>query len=125
MPERNDRFVAGALQGVLPFLIWAAHFFLVYMAIKAACAVDLQHPLLNGASVISAAIWLLSAAAIAALVGLGALWARPPRAGGAGAGGTLALVRLGAVLFALVAVVWSTVPIVLVPPCSNAYQRST
>lgn len=123
--RKDDRFVAGALQGALPFLIWAAHFFLVYMTIKGACALNLQHSTLGGVAVISAAIWLLSAAAIAALLALGVLWARAARAHRIGAGGTLGVVRLGAVVFALVAVVWSTVPIVLVPPCSNANLRST
>lgn len=124
--QKSDGFVAGALQGALPFLVWAAHFFLAYMTIKAACALDLQRFTLGGVSAISVALWLLSATAIAVLLGLGVLWGRTAtRIGTSGERGTLALVRIGAILFALVATVWSTVPIVLVPPCANSYQRSS
>ena len=117
----NDRFVSGALQGALPLLMWAAHFFVAYMTVKTACALDLQRFTFAGVSLIAIFLCLLSAAAIGALLWMLALEGRAARRHFDG-GGTLAVVHIGAVILALAGVLWSTVPIALVTPCANFYQ---
>lgn len=114
----DDRFVVGALQAALPLLIWAAHFFLAYMTIKAACELDLQRFALAGFSAITLVLWLLSGVAISALIALLIFEGREARRHFEG-GGMLPIVQIGATIFALAAVLWATVPMVLVPPCAN------
>lgn len=116
----NDRFIPGALQGALPLLIWAVHFFVAYISIAAACALDLQRFTLAGASAISIFLWSLSAVAIGALVCLTALGVRTARRHGNSS--TLSTVHIGAAILALAGVLWSTVPIALVPACANFYE---
>ncbi len=118
--SHNDHFLAGSARGALPLLIWAAHFFVTYVSIKSACALDLQRLSLAGVSAISLFIWLLSAVAIGALVWLVALGVNAARSDGSA--GTLSIVRAGAAILALAGVLWSSVPIALVPPCANAYD---
>lgn len=120
-PRSNDRFVAGALLGALPLVVWAAHFFIAYMTVKAACALDLQRFTFAGISLVTIFLGLLSAAAIGALLWMIALEGRQARRHFDG-GGTLAIVYIGATILALAGVLWSTVPILLVPPCANPYQ---
>ena len=105
-----DGFTARALHGVLPLVIWAAHFFLSYASADVACALHLQPFTLGGVSALSIWLWTLTAGAIAALVGLIVVTVRH---GGADreSGNTQATVRIGAAILALVGVMWSAVPI--------------
>jgi len=118
--SQNERFIAGSARGALPLLIWAVHFFVTYISIKSACAMDLQRFALAGVSAISLFIWLLSAVAIGALVWLVALGVHAARSQGSAS--TLSIVHAGAAILALAGVLWSTVPIALVAPCANAYD---
>lgn len=108
-----DGFAAGTGRVVLPFVIWAAHFFLSYASVEVACALDLQMHRLSGISIVSLWLWATTALAIGALV---LLTARAPRNFSAESG-ALAGVQLGASLLALVGVLWSAVPIVFAPSC--------
>lgn len=119
--EFNDRFIAGSVRGALPLLIWAAHFFVTYMSIKTGCALDVQRFAFAGVSAITIFLWSLSAAAIGALVWMLTLEGRAVRRHFDG-GATLPVVHIGATLLALAGVLWSSVPIALVPPCANLYQ---
>lgn len=103
-----DGFTATALHCVLPLVIWAAHFFLSYAGIEVACALDLRRFTLGGVAAPSLGLWIISAAAIAALCVL--LW-RASRY--AKSRSMAATVRIGAIVLALVGVVWSTVAIVM------------
>jgi hypothetical protein len=120
-PRFNDRFVAGTLIGALPLLVWAAHFFVAYLTVKTACALGLQRFTFDGIPLITLLLGLLSAAAIGALLWMIALQRGETRRHFDG-GGTLAIVHTGASVLALAGVLWSTLPIVLVPPCANFYQ---
>ena len=122
MSVRNTRladgFAAGAFHGVLPFLIWAAHFFVSYASAVVACALDLQRFTLAGVALPSVWLGMISFAAIAALGGLIARAFRYDRAV-AELGGTLATVRIGAALLALTGVLWSVAAIVFAPLCGT------
>ena len=58
-PRFNDRFVAGTLMGALPLLVWAAHFFIAYLTVKTACALDLQRFTFDGIPLITTPAWLV------------------------------------------------------------------
>lgn len=111
--EFGDGFTPGTVRGVLPFVIWAAHFFLSYASVEVACARGLQLYRLAGVPTISLWLWAITALTIGALVLLTARAARNVSA----ESGTLAGVHLGASLMALVAVLWSVVPIAFAPLC--------
>lgn len=108
-----DGFTASALYGVLPLAIWAAHFFLSYASVEVACALHLQRLTLAGVSAPAIWLWVISAAAIAMLLVLTVVAVRRGRAD-VESGNTLATVRLGAAILALVGVLWSAVPIAFV-----------
>ena len=93
-PRFNDRFVAGTLIGALPLLVWAAHFFIAYLTVKTACALDLQRFTFDGIPLITILLGLLSAAAIGALLWMVALQGGETRRHFDG-GGTLAIVHIG------------------------------
>lgn len=107
-----EGFTASALHGVLPLLIWAAHFFVSYASAEVACALDLQRFTLAGVSAPSIWLWIISAAAIATLFVLTLVAVQHGRAD-AKSGNTQAAVRIGAAVLALVGVLWSAVPIAL------------
>jgi hypothetical protein len=113
-----DGFAASALRGVLPLVIWAAHFFVSYASAEIACALDLQRFTLAGVALPTIWLWTVSVAAIAALVALAALAVRNGKAE-AESGSTLVTVRIGAALLALTGVLWSTVAIVFAPLCGS------
>jgi len=72
----GDGFNPGTVRGVLPFVIWAAHFFLSYASVEVACARGLQLYRLAGVPTISLWLWAITALTIGALVLLTARAAR-------------------------------------------------
>ena len=108
-----DGFSASALHGVLPLVIWAAHFFLSYASAEVSCVLHLQRFTIGGVSAPSIWLWTISAAAIATLLVL-TVAAVQHRTADAASGNTHATVRIGATILALVGVLWSVVPIVFV-----------
>lgn len=107
-----DGFTASASRGVLPLVIWAAHFFASYASVEVACALQLQRVTFGGVAALSIWLWILTAAAIASLLALTVAAFRHGRAD-AGSGSMQATVRIGAAILALVGVLWSAVPIAL------------
>ena len=115
-----DGFAAGTSHGVLPLVIWAAHFFLSYASAEIACALDLQRFTLAGIPSPSIWLWVLTVGAIASLIALIVLAVQNEKARAVTtSGSTLATVRVGAAMLALVGVLWSAVPIVLAPLCGR------
>jgi hypothetical protein len=117
--RRPDGFVYGARDGVLPLLVWAAHFAFAYLFVSLGCASGLgELRLVGGVSAMTCVLLLVSVAALAWLAWAGALSARAlletpaPR-------DTLVEVRLGATLLAFVGVLWTTLPILMLPPCHS------
>jgi hypothetical protein len=113
-----DGFVATALHGVLPLIVWAAHFFLSYASAEVACVLRLQRFTLGNVAALSIWLWVISAAAIATLLVLIVVAVRHGRAD-AQSGSTQAIVRIGAAILALVGVLWSAVPIAFVDGASD------
>ena len=107
-----DGFTASASHGVLPLVIWAAHFFASYASVEVACALQLQHVALRGVAALSIWLWILTAVATASLLALTVAAVRCGRAD-TDSGSMQATVRTGAAILALVGVLWSAVPIAL------------
>ncbi len=107
-----DGFTASASRGVLPLVIWAAHFFASYASVEVACALQLQRVTLGGAAALSIWLWILTAVATASLLALTVAAVRHGQAD-AGSRSMQATVQVGAAVLALVGVLWSAVPIAL------------
>ena len=113
-----DGFAVTALQGVLPLIVWAAHFFLSYASAEVACALGLQRFALGNVAALSVWLWVISAAAIATLLVLTVVAVRRVGAD-AESGSTQATVRIGAAILALIGVLWGAVPIAFVDGASD------
>lgn len=116
--DREDRFLAGARQGVLPLLIWAAHFFLAYAFVAIGCRAGLDDVRVAGMPAIMLVLLGVSVLALGWLVGLVVAAVGGRRRDGA-RHPTLVPVRLAAAVLALVGVLWTTVPMTWLPPCSG------
>lgn len=96
-------------------LIWGAHFLFVYGVNGVSCARPTLGQIWLGASISS---WIIAVAGVVAVAAMGVVYlrvrARPPHAGD-----PAFVIWLAGALSALsaVAVVWETLPVLLVPPC--------
>ena len=115
-------FAVTALHGVLPLIVWAAHFFLSYASAAVACALGLQRFALGNVAALSVWLWVISAAAIATLLVLTVVAVRRVGAD-AESGSTQATVRIGTAILALIGVLWSAVPIAFVDGTSYCATR--
>lgn len=111
----GDRFVPALRTATLPIAVWALHFAALYVGIAAGCWAGLDRvrvgamallPLILLAISAAVAIWL--AAVVAGAIGH---WRRGDAVTGPLVG------RIAGAGFALVAVVWETVPVLVLPPC--------
>lgn len=123
----DDRFALNTLRAALPIAIWGVHFFIAYWVVQFACQLGFQQYGVFGVSWITVALWTLTAAAIAALVVMIVSDGRRIRAHGepAEGEGVLMFVQIGIAIFALIGVLWSTVPILVAAPCANLYELNT
>lgn len=109
----RDRFFVRLLCGTLPLLVWAAHFFAVYVLVAAQCSPAAITP----ESPRRWMLWVLSALAIGACLAL--LWRAKGTLRHAGDDTSLLdwAVAGGAVL-ALPGIVWTSVPMVMMDGCA-------
>ena len=110
MAERG--FVSTFGPMTAPFLVWAAHFGIVYGINGLACARGLDQVLVLGLPLVTAAILGASAAAVLAA---GGLLARS--LGGAVAGDFVRWFTAVASGAALLAILWVALPVLQVPAC--------
>ena len=109
----RDRFFVRALHGVLPLLVWAAHFFASYALVAAQCSPAAITP---GAP----SLWMLAMLSAAAL-GLCALllwraWRDVRTPGGEPALHNWA--ALGSGIMGLMGVVWTSLPLLMLDGCA-------
>ena len=109
--KQADGFGASAFHGALPLMIWAAHFFVSYGSAEVACALHLYRFTVLDVSAPRIWLWVISVATIATLLimTIRAVW----HSGANTESGTAGIVQIGASVLALVGVLWSAVPIVL------------
>jgi len=114
--QRPDEFLYGARQGALPLLVWAAHFAFAYLFVALGCASSVGELRFIGVSAIT---WVLLAVSLAALAWLAWIAATTARAllSVPAPRDALAEMRLGAALLAGVGVLWTTLPIAMLPAC--------
>lgn len=115
-------FTAQLVFAMAGFLIWFAHFNLVYAVNAVACARGFAATRVLGVGIVPLAVLLATAVALAAL---GLVWrrARVPRRATSADSASEPSARLLRYLAAagaaagLVAVIWQTVPALMVAPC--------
>lgn len=108
----RDRFFVRLLYGTLPLLVWAAHFFAMYVLVAAQCspaAITTQSP----------RRWMLG---VLSLLAIGACLVLLWRARGTlrNAGEDIGLMDwavAGSAVLALAGIVWTSIPMVLVDGC--------
>jgi hypothetical protein len=105
----REHFLRRLLQGSAPLMVWALHFFGAYALVAAGCCTALAHTPWFGVPALHVTLWLLSALAVAVIAGLIARNLRLPR-------GLLRSAAAGGGLLALLAVAWTTLPMLLVVP---------
>lgn len=99
----GDHFFRRLLQGCAPLMVWALHFFGVYVLAEAGC----------GTAIEPALRWLLPLASVLALAAIASMLLRG-RPDGASLLGTASL---GSGLLALTGVLWTTLPMLWLPTC--------
>ena len=109
----RDRFFVRAIQGSLPLIVWAAHFFAVYILAAAQCSpAAITHD--------APSVWLLALISAAALGLCGFLtwraWCVVREAGGDPALHDWA--ALGSGVLALAGIVWSSMPLAMLDGCA-------
>ncbi|MBA3596943.1 MAG: hypothetical protein H0W40_06145 [Methylibium sp.] len=115
--EAFRKRIAGVLwQGGGPFIVWALHFFGLYVLVAAGCTAGWAELPLLGTSLLRV---LLIATSLLAMAWITWLLLRahrglPPR----GSRGLLAAAASGSAWLALVGVVWASAPALMLPMCS-------
>ena len=109
----RDRFFVRAIQGSLPLIVWAAHFFAVYILAAAQCspaAITRDAP----------SVWLLALISAAAVVLCGFLtwraWCVVREAAGDPALHHWA--AFGSGVLALAGILWSSMPLLMLDGCA-------
>ncbi len=105
-PRSRSSFFRGAWLGAAPLIVWAGHFFGCYSIVALGCDQGWGH-----------LQWGLLAFSTLALGGLGWWTAVACRQTLRSPGSTLLQVRLLAALLAMVAILWTSVPLLWLPPC--------
>ena len=110
----GERFFRPLLYGTLPLLIWAFHFFAVYALAAAQCSAAATLPAPRGA--LPAMLATLSVLALGACALL--LWrARGTLRGAERAPGLLDWAHAGSAVLALLGVIWTCVPMLMIGSC--------
>lgn len=104
----GDRFFRQLLQGSAPLMVWALHFFAVYVLAEAGC----------GRAFEPALRWALPMASVLALATIALmLLLRRLRVGGRSGESVLRTASLGSGVLALIGVLWTSLPMLWLPPC--------
>lgn len=115
MDAFGERFAGPLWQGGGPFIVWALHFFGLYVLVAAGCTAGWEEVPLLGTSllrVLLVAVSVLALACIAWLL-LHASGGRRPQ----GSHGLLAVAAAGSAWLSLVGVAWVSAPVLMLPIC--------
>lgn len=116
MEAFRERIVGPFWQGGGPFIVWALHFFGLYVLVAAGCTAGWAEVPLLGTSLLRV---LLIAASMLALAWIAWLLmhadgGRPPQ----GTRGLLSVAAAGSAWLALIGVAWASAPVLMLPVCS-------
>jgi hypothetical protein len=112
--QSRDHFFRDSVDASAPLLLWALHFFAVYIFVALACGSTLADAQLAGYSMIKTVSLLLSMIAILLVAGL--CWRaillcrqRPQQ--------LLSLARLGCAMLGAIGIIWTSVPMLILASC--------
>jgi hypothetical protein len=99
------------------FTAWALHFLILYSFQALACARGFADERIGGIGIVPAVGGVATVAAIAACFWLVLVRGQAGQDDGNGAAGFLAHVKASSAVLALLAIIWTALPLVLLPPC--------
>lgn len=114
--QARDRFFQDALDASAPLLLWALHFFVVYIFVALSCGSTLVDATLFGRPLIESVCLALTVLAL--LIVAGSLW----RAIGycrLDAHSLLPLVRLGCAMLGMIGILLTSVPMFILSACAS------
>jgi hypothetical protein len=114
MQALQEQIVRPVWRGSGPFIVWALHFFGLYVLVAAGCTAGWAEAPLLGTSVLRV---LLLAASVLALGCIGWMLWRADGGRPRGTRGLLAVAAAGSAWLALIAVAWASVPALMLPMC--------
>jgi hypothetical protein len=112
--ERAGQFFIAVRRAMLPLLVWAGHFALVYVTTAVACMRGLVEARVGGAPLLQGTLGAFGAIAVVWLV---ILLVRQDRNAVRGTPGLIDDARRIATVLALVGVTWTSVAILIPPGC--------
>ncbi|WP_119154660.1 hypothetical protein [Caldimonas tepidiphila] len=115
-PDPPRRFGAAVWHATAPLLLWALHFFALYVVVAAGCMRGWSDARWAGLPAVSLSLLVFSAAVLALMIAMLARSVRDSRHKPQG-DPVIPALRLGGGVLALVGVVWETAPLLMVPPC--------
>lgn len=108
--NRSDAFFRGLWQGGGSLIVWALHFFGVYLLVAAGCCTPFAQARWFGVTALGWSSWLLTALAVTGITArLVNAWSRPH--------GFLRGTGLCCGALALIGVIWTMVPATMLPWC--------
>lgn len=115
-PDPPRRFGAAVWQATAPLLLWALHFFVLYVVVAAGCTRGWADARWAGGPAVNLALGVFSAAVLVAAAGM--VW-RSLRGfrESQRRESLLPALRLGSGVLALVGIVWESVPLLMIAPC--------
>ena len=114
--QSHDYFFRDAADASAPLLLWALHFFAVYIFVALACVSTLIDAQLFGYPLIKNVSLLLSLLAILLVAGL--MW-RAIFLYRKTSQQLLSLARLGCAVLGVIGIIWSTVPMLILESCQG------
>jgi len=112
--KTSGSFFAGSAQASLPLWLWALHFAFCYVIVAVGCHAGWHLVAVAGFSSLR---WALVAASVLACVAAAELLRRARSQAAREPPALLGRVRLLAAVLGLVGIVWTAVPILLLPAC--------
>lgn len=118
-PDPPRRFGAAVWQATAPLLLWALHFFVLYVVVAAGCMRGWADARWAGWPAVNLGLGVFSLAALALTVAMGWRSLRGLKEAQRSES-LLPALRLGSGVLALVGIVWDSVPLLMIAPCGAA-----
>lgn len=121
-PADPPRRLGAAIWGATaPLLLWALHFFVLYVAVASGCTRGWAHARWAGLPAVNFGLGIFSAAALVLAVAIVWRSLRGSREKSAARHSLIPALRLAGGVLALVGIVWNTVPLLMITPCAMSY----
>lgn len=114
--QSRDHFFRDSVDASAPLLLWALHFFAIYIFVALACGSTLVDVQLAGFPLIKSVSLLLSLLALFLVAGL---WWRAILLCRKRPQQLLSLARLGCAMLGAIGIIWTSVPMLILASCQG------